>query len=85
LLAGRRCRDPWSRREAEAAAGNRHREQFVANSEPEVVHLVDHQEVEPVPDSRHGSVRALERSDGHVAEVAAAVAQPPDVREASLL
>lgn len=73
------------RSEAEAAAGNRHREQQVANSETAVVHLVDDREVETVSDSRHGSVRALERVDGHVAEVAAAVTQPPDVREPGLL
>ena len=81
MLTVGRFGEPWSGGQSEALAGNGHREQLVADAETKVVHLVDDQEIEPVPDSRHRSICTLERGDGHITEVAAAVAQPSDVRE----
>src|SRR5882724_7461859 len=64
-----------SRREAEARRGGRHLERLVAHPAAEVVYLVDHEEIEAVPETLHAPVRALEGRNRHRSDLIGDVAE----------
>ena len=59
-------------------ARGRHLERLVAHAYTEMMDLVDDNEIEPVTDLSHVSIRALERGHRHRRQVPSAISKAPD-------
>jgi hypothetical protein len=68
--AARRCC-----RETEPSARSRHLERLVTHAYTEMMNLVDDNEIEPVTDLSHMSIRALERGHRHRRQVTSGIEQ----------
>src|SRR5262249_54083642 len=71
-VAGRRCR------EAEPSACRSHLKRLVPHAYTEMMDLVDDDEIEPVTDLSHVTIRAPERGHGHRRQVPSAISKASD-------